>query len=167
MGRADDDDYVAFVQPRMPQLRRAAYLLCGDWWRGDDLVQRALTDAYVHWGRVRRADSPDAYLRTILVHRFIDEQRAGWSRVKLVEATPEPGGDGGVDPAVGVDLRTALARLPVRQRAVLVLRFLCDMSVEQTAEAMNCSTGTVKSQTFAALASMRRLLARAEGSRHE
>ena len=167
MGRADDDEYVAFVQPRMPQLRRAAYLLCGDWWRGDDLVQRALTDAYVHWGRVRGADSPDAYLRTILVHRFIDEQRSGWSRVKLVEATPEPGGDGGVEPAVSVDLRTALARLPVRQRAVLVLRFLCDMSVEQTAEAMNCSTGTVKSQTFAALASMRRLLARAEGSRHE
>ena len=158
MGRADDDEYVAFVQPRMPQLRRAAYLLCGDWWRGDDLVQRALTDAYVHWARVRRADSPDAYLRTILVHRFIDEQRAGWSRVKLVESPPEPGGDHGVEPAVSVDLRTALARLPVRQRAVLVLRFLCDMSVEQTAEAMNCSTGTVKSQTAHGLADLRAVL---------
>src|SRR4029079_15692979 len=106
------------VRARLPDSLRAASRRGGAWWRGDDLVQRALTDAYVHWARVRRADSPDAYLRTILVHRFIDEQRAGWSRVKLAESPPEPGGDHGVDPAVSIDLRTALARLPVRQRAV-------------------------------------------------
>jgi RNA polymerase sigma-70 factor (sigma-E family) len=158
MGRIDDE-FVTYVRDRLPHLRRAAYLLAGDWTRGDDVLQRALTDAYTRWASVRRADNIDAYLRTVLVHRWIDEQRRGWaSRVRLVGAVPDrPEQSRDLD--AGVDLRTALSRLPPRQRAVLVLRFLCDMSVEETATTLRCSPGTVKSQTSAALATMRRLLA--------
>jgi RNA polymerase sigma-70 factor (sigma-E family) len=153
-----DEEFEAFVQPRLPGLRRAAYLLCGDWARGDDIVQRALTDAYVHFARLQRADNPDAYLRTVLTHRWIDEQRGGWSRVRLLDAVPERAGppDGGLEEAI--DLHAALARLTPRQRAVLVLRFLCDMSVAGAAAALGCSEGTVKSQTSVALHAMRRFL---------
>lgn len=159
VGRAEDDEYVAFIRARLPHLRRTASLLSGDWVRGDDLLQRMLTDAYVQWKRVWRADNPDAYLRTMLVRQWIDEQRRGWSRVRLVDVMPERAAVHERDLAAGVDLRSALAQLPARQRAVLVLRFLCDMSVEQSASALRRSTGTVKSQTSDALAAMRRLLA--------
>jgi RNA polymerase sigma-70 factor (sigma-E family) len=158
----DDEEFTTFVRPRLPRLRRAAYLLCGDWVRGDDIVQRALTDAYVHWGRVRRADNPDAYLHTVLVHRFIDDRRGRWSGVALVETVPERAEPSGAQPAdvdQALDVRAALARLAPRQRAVLVLRFLCDMSVADTATALGCSIGTVKSQTSVALEAMRRQLA--------
>ncbi|MER7280738.1 SigE family RNA polymerase sigma factor [Dactylosporangium sp. NPDC000244] len=161
MANAVEQEFHEFVRVRLPGLRRAAYLLCGDWTRGDDIVQRALTDVYVRWRRVRRAENIDAYVRTVLVHRFIDERRRGWSaRVSLVDRVPErPAEDVALQgiPA-GLELRQAMARLPDRQRAVLVLRFFYDMSVEQTALAMRCAPGTVKSQTSAALATMRRLL---------
>jgi RNA polymerase sigma-70 factor (sigma-E family) len=155
----DDEEFTAFVRPRLPRLRRAAYLLCGDWARGDDIVQRALTDAYVHWRRVRSAGSPDAYLHTVLVHRFIDDRRGRWSGVQLTDEVPSraaPAYQPDIDQAL--DVRAALARLTPRQRAVLVLRFLCDMSVAETASALGCSQGTVKSQTSVALDAMRRLL---------
>jgi RNA polymerase sigma-70 factor (sigma-E family) len=157
---ADDDaTFVEYVNAHMVHLRRTAYLLCGDWARGDDIVQRALTDVYVRWSKVREAESIDAYVRTVLVHRFIDDRRRGWARVRLLPTVPDlPAPDAG-DLAAGLDLRSALAGLPPRQRAVLVLRYFCDMSVEQTAAAMNCATGTVKSQTSLALSAMRRRLA--------
>jgi RNA polymerase sigma-70 factor (sigma-E family) len=164
-----DEEFTQFVEPRLPGLRRAAYLLCGDWARGDDIVQRTLTDAYVHFARLQQADSPDAYLRTVLTHRWIDEQRGLWSRVRLLDAVPERAGpaDAGRDEAI--DLHAALARLTARQRAVLVLRFLCDMSVADTAAALHCSEGTVKSQTSVALHAMRQHLTTptTKGSKHE
>ena len=160
---ADDDaTFVEYVNAHMVQLRRTAYLLCGDWVRGDDIVQRALTDVYVRWPKVRAADNVDAYVRTVLVHRFIDDRRRGWARVRLVPTVPERAAPDASDLATGLDLRSSLAGLPPRQRAVLVLRFFCDMSVEQTAVALGCATGTVKSQTSLGLAAMRRLLASTE-----
>ncbi|HEY7224409.1 MAG TPA: SigE family RNA polymerase sigma factor [Micromonosporaceae bacterium] len=160
MSSHDDEDFAAFVRPRLARLRRAAYLLCGDWVRGDDIVQRALTDAFVHWGRVRGAANPDAYLHTVLVHRFIDDKRGRWSGVQLVDSIGPDLISRAYQPDLdeAMDVRAALARLSPRQRAVLVLRFLCDMSVEQTASALGCSSGTVKSQTSAALDAMRRQL---------
>ncbi|WP_432978262.1 SigE family RNA polymerase sigma factor [Dactylosporangium sp. CA-233914] len=162
MADAVEEEFHEFARSRMPALRRAAYLLCGDWSRGDDVVQRTLTDVYARWKRVRGFDNIDAYVRTVLVHRFIDEQRRGWwSRVHLVERLPDRSVEDVAlqSVAVGLDLRNALAELPPRQRAVLVLRFFCDMSVEQTADALRCAPGTVKSQTSAALGTMRRILA--------
>jgi len=163
-GMADDRDttFVEYVAAHMVQLRRTAYLLCGDWARGDDLVQRALTEVYVRWDRIREAGSLDAYIRAVLVHRFIDDRRRAWARVRLVAAVPDRAAPEAGDPAARLDLRSALARLPARQRAVLVLRFFCDQSVEQTAEALGCAPGTVKSQTSLGLAAMRRLLTQTE-----
>jgi RNA polymerase sigma-70 factor (sigma-E family) len=160
MADAIDEEYVQFVRSRLPALRRAAYLLCGDWTRGDDVVQRALTDVYVKWKRIRKVDNLDAYVRAVLVHRFIDEQRRGWARVQLIDQLPDRGGDDVRlhNVAAGIDLRSALAELPPRQRAVLVVRFFYDMSVEQAADALRLSPGTVKSQTSVALAAMRRRL---------
>lgn len=154
------DDYTAYVNARMPWLQRVAYLLCQDWHRADDLVQTAITRLYVHWRRASATENLDGYTRTVLVRAFLAEQRtAWWRRVNPVHSVP----DTEVAFAEGdLDLRAALAALPPRQRAVVVLRFYCDLSVEQTADALNCSTGTVKSQTARGLAALRRTLEPAE-----
>jgi RNA polymerase sigma-70 factor (sigma-E family) len=154
-------DYDSYVTARLDALRNSAYLLCGDWDRGDDLVQRILESLYNHWSRARHADNIDAYVQTMLVNRFLDERRSGWvRRVRLTgdhialehSAAPES------DPNLRLDVRSALSTLPPRQRAVVVLRFLQDLSVEQTAQVMGCGTGTVKSHTARALARLRPLL---------
>jgi RNA polymerase sigma-70 factor (sigma-E family) len=154
-------EYDSYVAARLPTLRRSAYLLCGDWDRGDDLVQKVLTQLFVRWSHARRADNLDAYVQTMLVRRFLDEGRSGWARfVQLTDPETEPHRTVSdlPDPATRLDVRAALASLPARQRAVIVLRFLHDMSVEQTADTLGCRTGTVKSQTSRALAELRRLL---------
>jgi RNA polymerase sigma-70 factor (sigma-E family) len=153
-----DDEFTAYVTARTPWLRRVAYLLCQDWHRADDLVQTAITRLYLHWRRASAADNIDGYARTVLVRVFLAEQRGGWRRrVRLVAEAPDgPGGAADLDGAL--DLREALAALPPRQRAAVVLRFYCDLSVEQTADVLNCSTGTVKSQTARGLDALRRAL---------
>ena len=156
--RPDDErEYVEFVRARLARLHRAAYLLCGDGHRADDIVQATLTDLYVHWKRAAAADNLDGYVHRILVRRYLDDRRRPWSRVNLGDPAPEslP-----VDPAErGVEDRdelvTALRALPQGQRAVLVLRFLVDLSVEDTARALDCSAGNVKSQSARGLATLR------------
>ncbi len=158
MSRSRDAEYCEYVAARMSSLRRLAAVLCGDWQRADDLVQAALTKLYVHWGRVRAADHPDAYARTVLVREFIQERRSLWvKRVSLVgRVSDSPAA--AVDHDVVLDLRAAVAALPARQRATLVLRFYCDMNVDQCAEVLGCSPGTVKSQTARGLEAVRRAL---------
>ncbi|MGI5145730.1 SigE family RNA polymerase sigma factor [Plantactinospora sp. CA-294935] len=154
-----EHEYVEFVTTAMPRMRRLAYLLCGDAHRADDLVQQTFTTLYVHWPRVRTVTHLDGYVRTALVRFFQGEKRRPWSkRVRLTESPPEPFPRGGPDVEERTVLRAALDRLPRKQRAVLVLRFLCDMSVAEVAETLGCSPGTVKSQSFHGLATLRRLL---------
>ncbi|MEV0151877.1 MULTISPECIES: SigE family RNA polymerase sigma factor [unclassified Nonomuraea] len=153
-----DDEYTAYVSGRLPWLRRVAYLLCQDWHRADDLVQTAITRLYVKWRRARAADDLDAYVRVILVRVFLAEQRGGWfSRVRVTHAPPADLAERD-DRDLALDLRRALAAVPPRQRATLVLRFHCDLSVVQTAQVLGCSTGTVKSQTARGLAALREKL---------
>ena len=157
---ADDSEYVEYVTARLPALRRLAYLLCGDEHRADDLVQQTITNLYVHWQRARNVEHLDAYVRTMLVRTFIDEKRLAWARVRLFGSAPErdrplPTGPSVEDRQV---LRAALARLPRRQQAVLVLRFLCDLPVADAAAALGCSEGTIKSQTSHGLAGLRKIL---------
>jgi RNA polymerase sigma-70 factor (sigma-E family) len=141
------------------QLRRLAYALCGDPHRTDDIVQQAITKLYVHWGKARAADHIDQYVRTILVRAYLDETRLAWAtRVRLSASPPERVAPPGPDLDERAVLRQALAQVPRRQRAVLVLRFVYDLSVEDVASALGCSTGTVKSQTSHGLAALRRLL---------
>ncbi|MGH3373773.1 MAG: SigE family RNA polymerase sigma factor [Actinoallomurus sp.] len=154
MNRADEE-YTARVQDLLPRLRRTAYLLCSDWYRADDLVQSTITQLYVKWRRARTADNLDAYVRTMLIRQFLGEQRTGWrSRVSVTDSVPEAP-ELMPDLESGLDLRRALEAVPPRQRATLVLRFFCDLSVEQTAETLGCSAGNVKSQTSRGLTALR------------
>jgi RNA polymerase sigma-70 factor (sigma-E family) len=153
-----DEDFTAYVRARLAWLRRLAYLLCQDWQQADDLVQNAITTLYVHWRRARTMQSTDGYVRAILVRAFLSERRGGWARrVTLTGQLPDaPGPAPDADDAL--DVRGALACLPPRQRATLVLRFYCDLNVDQSARVLGCSAGTVKSQTAKALAGLRRSL---------
>ena len=158
MAAETDAEFAEYVGARLPSLRRLAFLLCHDWHRADDLVQASITKLYVHWHRARRATSVDAYVRTIIVREFLHERRSAWARrVTLGSLLPDwPAADLDADGAI--DLRAAIAALPTRQRAVLALRYYCDLDVEHSAEILGCSPGTVKSQTARALARLRRQL---------
>jgi RNA polymerase sigma-70 factor (sigma-E family) len=167
--RADArQEYIEYVTARLPSLRRLAYLLCGDEHRADDLVQQTITKLYVRWRRISGVEHVDQYVRTMLVRTFLDERRAPWARVGLAADPPDPPGR----PAPGDDrveefmvLRAALAKVPRRQQAVLALRFLCDLPIEEVAVILGCSAGTVKSQASRGLATLRRLLETDESTR--
>ena len=155
MSRSRDAEYAEYVAARLSSLRRLAAVLCDDWQRADDLVQATLIKLYVHWGRVRAASHADAYARAVLVREFINERRSVWAkRVNLSGGVPDAPA-AAVDHDAVLDLRAAL---PPRQRATLVLRFYCDLNVDQSAEILGCSPGTVKSQTAKALEGVRRAL---------
>jgi RNA polymerase sigma-70 factor (sigma-E family) len=153
-----DDEFTEYVASRLGALRRVGYLLCQDWQSADDLVQDAITRLYARWDRARTLDHIDAYARTVLVRAFLAERRSGWARRVTVGAQlPDLAAVGG-DADAAMDLRAALAALPPRQRATVVLRFYCDLTVEQTAELLDCSAGTVKSQTAKAVGALRQYL---------
>lgn len=159
MRKTHEEAYTEYVTARQAALRRAAFLLCGDWHRADDLVQETITKLYVRWRRASAADNVDGYVHTMLVRTFLDEKRLRWSKVRLLAELPTDLAAGpGPDTETRLALREALAQVPPRQRAALVLRFYCDLSVEQTAEVLGCATGTVKSQTAHGLSALRRLL---------
>ncbi|MER5354990.1 SigE family RNA polymerase sigma factor [Kitasatospora sp. NPDC002551] len=155
-----DAEFTEFVAARAPWLRKVAYLLCGDWHRADDLVQEAVTKLYVRWGRLSGVENMDGYARTVLLNTFLAEQRSPWWRWTArrgTETVPEKA-VAALDVDASVDLRRALAALPPRQRATVVLRYYCDLTVEQTAAALECSTGNVKSQSSRGLDALRRSL---------
>ena len=151
-----DTEFADYVSASIPSLRRLALLMCRDWHRADDLVQATLTRLCLHWGKAAAADSTDAYVRAILVREFMRERRSGWARrVSVSDSPPElPPATADVDGLL--DLQAAVSALPPGQRAVLVLRFYCDLSVSQSAEALGCTAGTIKSQTAKAIATLRR-----------
>lgn len=155
----DVDGYRDFVAARLDRLRRTAYLFCGNWHTADDLVSTALVKVFRHWRRVSTMDNIDGYLHRVLIRAWLDERRRPWRR-ELSYALPPDAAAAGAGSDDRLALLAYLSELPPRRRAVLVLRFFLDLSVEQTAEAMGCSTGTVKSQTARALDAMRVKLAR-------
>jgi RNA polymerase sigma-70 factor (sigma-E family) len=161
---ARDEAFTSYVTAQLSWLGRVAYLLCQDANRAEDLVQTAITRLYVHWARASAADSLDAYTRTVLVRAFLAERETAWSRrVTVTDQVPERAAVS-ADLDARLDLRAALAQLPPRQRAAVVLRFYCDLSVEDTAVVLRCSAGTVKSQTARGLKSLRRALAPVAGT---
>jgi RNA polymerase sigma-70 factor (sigma-E family) len=153
-----DAEYADYVAHRLPALRRLALLLCQDRHRADDLVQQAIIKVYVHWTKAAGADNRDAYVNAILVREFLHDRRSGWvTRVSLTGQLPDAAALT-TDHDRAMDLQAAVAALPPRQRAALVLRFYCDLNVDQTAHTLSCSPGTVKSQTAKALDSLRRVM---------
>jgi RNA polymerase sigma-70 factor (sigma-E family) len=157
MTSRNDEEFAYFIAARLEAMRRLAFLLCQDWHRADDLAQAAAIKAYTHWARASRADNTDAYVNAILVREFLHERRSAWTRLVSLTEAPETAARQ-VDQDGSLDLRSAVGALPPRQRAVLVLRFYCDLNTYQTAEALGCTPGTVKSHAAKALDSLRRAM---------
>ena len=148
-------DFAEFVAARSRQLTRLAYVLTGDQYAAEDLLQNALIKAAANWGRIHTA--PEAYVRRIMYR-----EQASWLRRRArrretsVAQVPEPAaGDDAASVEARLALRDALLALPPRRRAVLVLRYLEDLPESQVAEILGCSVGTVRSQNHKAVAQLR------------
>lgn len=166
----EPDGFREFVAARSPSLMRAAWLLTGNETAAEDLVQSALVRLWSRWTKLDRIGGVDAYVRRVLVTTYINGRRRRWRGEVPSDVLPD--GPVAVDAYAAVDLRLsvrqALAELPPRQRAVVVLRFYEDLTEAQAAEALGCSVGTVKSQTAKAMARLRKhpWLAPADGTNH-
>jgi len=157
----DEQAFVEFASGAARSLRRTAYLITGDWHRADDVVQDALVKLYVAWPRLTRSGAFPTYARRAVVTSAIDQGRRPWRREHAVD------GAGAYEPdrhdrMQEVEDRLmiieALAELPPRQRATVVLRYYDELSVDETAEVLGCTTGTVKSQTARGLDALRERL---------
>ena len=162
-GAAADLPFEDFVAASSGRLFRLALLVCGHHRaEAEDLLQGVLERAYRRWGRICRGGDPERYVKAMLVNASVDR----WRRLRRrPEVPPGPGAAGPSvpDQAAAVadrdELVRALAKLPPRQRAVIVLRYLEDLSEAQTSAVLGCSEGTVKSQASRALARLRELTA--------
>jgi RNA polymerase sigma-70 factor (sigma-E family) len=154
----DEEEFRQFVVARMDDLRAVAYLACGNWQTAEDAVSAALTKLYVNWKTIA---APHRYACRVVANAAIDEVRRPWRRERLA-------GEQVLDRVVPdrteafherVRVRDVLRRVPPGQRTVLVLRFFADFSVDEVAEMLGKSPGTIKSQTARGLATLRELLA--------
>lgn len=151
--------YEEFADTRLTALLRYAVMLTGDPHQAQDLVQETMVRVQLNWRKVRRADSPERYVRRMLTNQYIDWQRGSWVRRVLLRAEPEetvPVPVDHADRAVDRDqVWSWLARLPRRQRATLVLRYYEDLPDAEIAEVLGCAVGTVRSSISRALATLR------------
>lgn len=159
MRDADDggESFDSFVHGRSPALLRTAWLLTGNEAAAHDLVQTALLKTWARWRQVVAKDAPEAYVRRVMVTTSVSWGRRRWTGERATASLDDVAD--GVDASAHVDTRAAVAsalrQLPPGQRAVVVLRFFDDLSEKDTAELLNCSVGTVKSQASRALARLR------------
>jgi len=155
-------DFDGYVQSRGRSLQRLAFLLCGDHHLAEDLTQIALAKAFVRWGRVSRADHPDAYVRQVLVRSYLAQQRRRAAR-ELV--TPTPFRRAAITADVADDVvgraaaRTVLAGLSPRARTVIVLRYFVDLDDTAIAELLGVTPSAVRSMSSRTLARLRQSLA--------
>lgn len=159
MARNYDDEYVEFAAYALHELWRTAYLLCGDWHRAEDAAQEALIRLYRRWPKVERREGLMPYARRALVRIVIDESRRPWRREvasRMLPEQPIAGGFTAVDDRMA--LIEALASLSAQRRACVVLRYYEQLSVRETAQALGCGEGSVKSQTSRGLGDLRRAL---------
>ncbi|WP_030245450.1 SigE family RNA polymerase sigma factor [Streptomyces sp. NRRL S-350] len=161
---AKDAEFLELVAGRTGHLYRSACLLTsGDTHYAEDLVQEALSRMYVLWRRSAftggrsRIENPAAYTHTVMVRAFLAQQRRRSSGERPTEALPEPAGQD-ADSSLRLTLLDALGRMPPKDRAVLVLRYWEDRSVEETADVMRVSSGAIRTRTTRALARLRTLL---------
>ncbi|WP_433040506.1 SigE family RNA polymerase sigma factor [Dactylosporangium sp. CS-033363] len=164
--RVDEErEYVEYVRAQLPRLHRVAVLVLGDRDRAEDAVQNALTTLYKRWSKRGEISNLDAYVHSMVVRACLSDQRRPWTRVFLRGSPPDTEVDAGtsqVDDRLAV--RQALKRLPERQRLVVALRFLCDMSVADVALVLGRSEGTIKAQTSVALRTLRELFEASAGA---
>src|SRR5689334_14182612 len=152
-----DVAFSEFAAASRARLRSTAYLLCGDWDRASDHVQEGLIRVYVAWPRLVKKGREHAYARKAVVSAFLDASRKRSSTERpAAEPTDRASAeDLAAHVADRAALMAALARLPERQRACVVLRYFEELDVRETATALGCSEGTVKSQTSRALTALR------------
>ena len=156
MDDAAREDFRSYVAARSPVLLRTAYLLTGSRADAEDLLQTSLAKTFLSWERIRDREAVDGYVRRVMVNT----QTSFWRRRRVDEHStdllPERvGRDATADVDLHDALWTALAALPTRQRAMVVLRFYEDLSEAETARVMGVSVGTVKSTTSRALVKLR------------
>jgi RNA polymerase sigma-70 factor (sigma-E family) len=167
MNAEDDTKFREYPRAKSLQLRRTAYLLCGDWHFAEDLAQTALMKLYSAWPRVRDSAGIDQYVRRILLRSWLDEQRKPWRRKENRDGVVPDRERFDTPEAISEVLVGALAQLPAKQRAAVVLRYCQDLPIAEVAAALRCSEGTVKSQTSRGLETLRMVVTRlemAEGS---
>lgn len=154
------DEFAEFAKGASLRLRRTAFLLCGDWYTAEDLAQTTLEKVFTSWRKIRRQDAVDAYATRTLVNTYLAHKRLKYTRELPTGWFPEPVVQ---SPALEERMMVldALATLPPRSRAVLVLRYWVDLSIEQVAEMLGCSTGNVKGLSARALDKLRALLGEA------
>lgn len=152
-----DDDFVEYARTAAPQLRRTAYLLCRDWELAQDLTQTTLAQMFVHWRRIIRQDNPHAYARQVLSRAFLDHRRLRRSH-EVATAEFDDAATGTDDADLRLTLVDALARIAPRDRAIVVMRYWEDLSVETVAEILGIPAGTVKAQSARTLARLREML---------
>ncbi|WNV88571.1 SigE family RNA polymerase sigma factor [Umezawaea sp. Da 62-37] len=163
MGTDERASFAEYARSRGPWALQVAFRLCRDRHRAQDLAQTSLTKVCARWERLRDVERIDAYVRTVIVRTYIGELRGGWDRwVDLSGTDGERQAPEGADVALGLVLRDAVDGLAPRQRATILLRFYLDLSVEQTAAVLDCTAGTVKSQTSRGLDSLRGMLEKGE-----
>lgn len=152
----EDEPFRLFVAGRYPSLVRTAYLLTGDRGHAEDLVQTSLLRTYGAWRRLAHLANAEAYTRRVMVRQATRWRSRRWHGERPAEQLPETATE---DTAAAVDLahavRAALLALPVKQRAVLVLRFYEQRTEAEIAEVLGCSVGTVKSRASRGLAALR------------
>ncbi|GAA1038065.1 SigE family RNA polymerase sigma factor [Streptomyces murinus] len=168
-GKQDrDEEFGRFMTARWSRLLRTAFLLTGEPHSAEDLAQSTLERAYTAWRRVGTADDPDAYVRRVMINLHARRHRR---RLKEFLAPKDDSGlvreeaDRGDRITQAVDrevLLRAPAQLPARQRQAVVLRYWEDLTETQTAQAMGCSVGTVKSNTAKGTAKLRLIPALAD-----
>lgn len=172
MRREEEDRFREFAAIQAGPLRRCAYLFCGDWHLAEDLMQTTLVKIYKAWSRVARQEALNNYARTVLLRTWLDEKRRPWRRSEVGHAdVPEPL-DESASPETEAErsyargvMHQALLTVPPRQRAAVVLRYFDDLSIAETAKAMGCSEGTVKSQVARGLVNLRTAMERQENRR--
>jgi RNA polymerase sigma-70 factor (sigma-E family) len=160
-GRAGGaEGYAEFATARAGHLYRSACLLtAGDTHLAEDLVQETLGRLYVRWGRVSRVGNPAGYAQTVLTRAFLAHQRRRSSTERATDALPDLAAYGGHgDVSLRLTLLQALARLPAKDRTVVVLRYWEDRSIEETADVMNASSAAVRTRCTRALGRLRELL---------
>jgi RNA polymerase sigma-70 factor (sigma-E family) len=152
------EGFARFIEAREQALQRTAWLLTNDWALAQDLVQAALARSWPYWGRIKRGDDPEIYVRRVMVNTWATWRRRRWRAEEpssgMLTDRPDPG-DMAADVATRVAVRQVLAALTERQRAVVVLRLFDDLPEAQVAQILGCAVGTVKATMSQALARLR------------
>jgi RNA polymerase sigma-70 factor (sigma-E family) len=171
-----EEEFVEFAGGISPRLQGMAFLLCGDWHTAEDLVQATLAKVFVSWRRIRRRETAHAYATRTLVNTYLAHKRLKRTGEIPTSELPERAAELPA-PETRMVVLAALATLPPKGRAVVVLRYWADLSIDQVAAALGCSPGAVKSQSARALDKLRGVLGdaitesgahcRPPGARHE